>query len=153
MAHQLRPFRREDAESVKKLILGILTGEYPFDRNAYSDSDLDRIAETYGGPRDAFFVIDDGGDVAGTVGIKMENDTSALLRRLFVDVKRRRHGYGNKLIDEAIRFCREKGYKKLFFRCTDRMSDAIKLCRKKGFKETETLSVSGFNIHMLELGL
>lgn len=153
MGHALREFKKSDADSVRELILGILAGEYPFDRSAYSDSDLEKIAQTYGGQRDAFFVIDENAQIAGTVGIKMETENSALLRRLFVDVKRRRHGYGSELIDKAIDFCRQKGYKKLYFRCTDRMSDAIKLCLKKGFKETETLSISGFNIHKLELEL
>jgi GNAT superfamily N-acetyltransferase len=153
MNHQLRSFRNEDSQNVKALILGILTREYPFDKSAYSDSDLDRIAETYGGKKDAFFLIDEGDGIAGTVGIKMETSDDALLRRLFVDVKRRRHGYGGQLISKAIDFCRSKGYKRVFFRCTDRMSDAMKLCMKHGFKETDTLSVSGFNIHKLVLEL
>lgn len=153
MEHLLREFKKEDSNSVRDLILGILNKEYPFDRSAYSDSDLEKISQTYGGPKDAFFVLDESGDIAGTVGIKMETPDDALLRRFFVDVKRRRHGYGSELLGKAIDFCRMKGYKKIYFRCTDRMSDAMKLCMKKGFKETETLSVSGFNIHKLELGL
>src|SRR3989338_5130267 len=102
MEYILREYRNDDYKKVKELILGILTGEYPFDKSAYSDSDLDKIARTYGGEKDAFFVIDEGGDIAGTVGIKMDSDDSALLRRFFVDVKRRRRGYGSKLIEKAI---------------------------------------------------
>jgi len=153
MGHILREYKKDDANSVKELILGILAGEYPFDKSVYSDSDLEKIGQTYGGEKDAFFVIDEDGRIAGTVGIKMEADDSALLRRLFVDVKSRRHGYGSELLDRAIDFCRDKSYKKVYFRCTDRMSNAMKLCVKKGFKETDTLSVSGFNIHKLELAL
>ena len=153
MEHILREFREEDAGHVKGLILGILAKEYPFDRSAYSDSDLEKIAQTYGGVKDAFFVLDEDGDIVGTAGVKMETADDALLRRFFVDVKRRRHGYGSELLGKAIEFCRKKGYKRVYFRCTDRMSDAVKLCMKKGFKETETLSVSGFNIHKLQLEL
>jgi len=151
MEHVLRSYKKTDAENVKKLILGILAGEYPFDKSAYSDSDLEKIGQTYGGEKDAFFVIDEASQIAGTAGIKMETGDTALLRRLFVDVKRRRHGYGTELIDKAIDFCKRKNYKKICFRCTDRMSDAMKLCVKKGFKETDTLSISGFNIHKLEM--
>jgi putative acetyltransferase len=153
MEHVLREFKKSDAVGVKELILGILTGEYPFDKSVYSDSDLEKISQTYGGEKDAFFVIDENGQIAGTVGVKMDASDTALLRRLFVDVKRRRHGYGSELIERAIGFCKEKKYKKVCFRCTDRMSDAMKLCVRKGFKETDTLSVSGFNIHKLELSL
>lgn len=153
MAHSLRPFRKDDASDVKELILRILAKEYPFDRSAYSDSDLDRIAEVYGGIKDSFFVIEDGGRVVGTVGVKEDSKDDALLRRLFVDPGHRNRGYGSELVKKAVGFCRASGYKRVFFRCTDRMSDAMKLCAKNGFKETETLPVSGFNIHKMELAL
>jgi N-acetylglutamate synthase-like GNAT family acetyltransferase len=151
--HKLRIFTKNDAAGVKELILSILTREYPFDKNAYSDSDLDRIGEVYGGDKESFMVIDDNGDIVGTVGVKEDAKDTALLRRLFVDLKHRKKGYGTELIDRAIGFCKEKGYKRVYFRCTDRMSDAMKLCVKKGFKETEALEISGFKIHNLELKL
>lgn len=153
MGYQLRPFKDKDAESVKELVLSILAKEYPFDKSAYSDSDLNNISDTYGGKHDAFFVVDEGADIVGTVGVKEESADDALLRRLFVDVKHRRHGYGSELIDKAIEFCRRIGYKKIIFRCTGRMADAMKLCLRKGFREAERLEVGGFNIHKLELEL
>jgi N-acetylglutamate synthase-like GNAT family acetyltransferase len=153
MEHSLRAFRPEDSKGVKDLILTILTKEYPFDRSAYSDSDLDKIAETYSGPKDSFFVIEEKGEIAGTVGIKEDSAEDALLRRLFVDPGHRKKGYGSELLERAIKFAKEKGYRRIFFRCTDRMSAAMKLCISKGFKEKDSLEVSGFKIHRLELGL
>jgi GNAT superfamily N-acetyltransferase len=153
MADNLRTFRSEDAEGVKNLILGILTKEYPFDRSAYSDSDLYKIGETDGGKRDSFFVIEESGDIVGTVGVKEDSHSEALLRRFFVDLKHRKKGYGLGLLNKAIDFCKSKGYKKIYFRCTDRMADAMRLCVKNGFKETEKLDVGGFQIHKLELSL
>ena len=153
MDNSLRLFREEDAPGVRNLILDILSKEYPFDKSAYSDSDLYKIGETYGGKRDSFFVVEEGGEIVGTVGVKEESHGDALLRRLFVDLKHRKKGYGSALLDKAIDFCRDKGYKKLCFRCTDRMSDAMRLCMKNGFKETEKLEVGGFKIHKLELPL
>lgn len=153
MNHSLRQFKKEDAKGVKDLILGVLMKEYPFDKSAYSDSDLDRIGEVYGGERDSFFVIEEDGEVVGTVGVKEEARDAALLRRFFVDLKHRKRGYGTQLLEKAIDFCRSKGYKRIFFRCTGRMADAMNLCVKKGFMETEKLEVSGFNIHKLELSL
>lgn len=149
--HTLRIFTRNDAKGAKELILSILTKEYPFDKNAYSDSDLDKIEEVYGGPKDSFMIIEDNGEIAGTIGVKEDTKDTALLRRLFVDLKHRKKGYGTELLNKAIDFCKEKGYKSVYFRCTDRMGDAMKLCIKKGFKEIEALEVSGFKIHNLEL--
>lgn len=153
MEHSLRKFGPQDSKGVKDLILTILTREYPFDRSAYSDSDLDKIAETYSGPKDSFFVLEEKGEVVGTVGIKEDSAEDALLRRLFVDPGHRKHGYGSELLETAVKFAREKGYKRIFFRCTDRMAAAMKLCISKGFNEKDSLEVSGFKIHRLELGL
>jgi len=149
--HTLRIFSKQDTDGVKNLILSILTKEYPFDKNAYSDSDLARIDEVYGGKKDSFMIIEHSGDIVGTVGIKEDSEESALLRRLFVDIKHRKKGYGTELLDKAIEFCKEKGYKRIAFRCTDRMKDAMNLCLRKGFKEIEALDVAGFKIHNLEL--
>jgi N-acetylglutamate synthase and related acetyltransferases len=148
--HTLRVFSKNDAAGVKELILSILTKEYPFDKNAYSDSDLSRIDEVYGGKKDSFMIIEDGGNVVGTVGVKEDSEEGALLRRLFVDIKHRKLGYGTELLNKAIEFCKEKGYKTIAFRCTDRMKDAMNLCLGKGFKEVEALDVAGFKIHNLE---
>jgi len=153
MDSSLRAFRKEDADGVRNLILGILSKEYPFDKSAYSDSDLYKISETYGGGRDSFFVVESDSQIVGTVGVKEESHSEALLRRLFVDLKHRKKGYGSALLGRAIEFCKDKGYKKLYFRCTDRMAEAMRLCLKRGFKETEKLEVGGFNIHKLELSL
>lgn len=149
MTHTLRRFDKKDAKGVKELILSILSNEYPFDKSAYSDSDLEKIDEVYGGPSDAFFIVEDKGDIVGTVGIKEETKDEALLRRLFVDLKHRRRGYGSELLTKAIEFAKSKAYKRIYFRSTDRMVDAMKLCLKNGFKEIEALEVSGFKIHKL----
>ena len=153
MEYSLRSFKNYDASGVKDLILTVLAKEYPFDKSAYSDSDLDRVGEVYGGPGDAFFVIEEDREIVGTVGVKAETKDDALIRRLFVDLKHRKRGYGTSLLERATAFCREKGYRRMIFRCTDRMTDAIKLCLKGGFKEAETLEVGGFKIHKLELSL
>ena len=153
MNHILRPFKEEDQESVKALILEILSKEYPFDKSAYSDSDLLHIGQTYGGAKNAFFVVEEGGRIVGTVGVKEDAKDEALVRRLFVDSKYRAHGYGTELLEKTIKFCKEQGYKKIYFRCTDRMASAMRLCAKEGFAEVEKLQVGGFNIHKMELAV
>ncbi|MDD5495537.1 MAG: GNAT family N-acetyltransferase [Candidatus Omnitrophica bacterium] len=153
MSSTLREYKKSDARGVKDLILSILTKEYPFDKSAYSESDLDKIGEVYGGRRDSFFVIEEDGVITGTAGVKEESCEEALLRRFFVHSAHRRKGYGTQLLKKGVDFCRSKGYKRLYFRCTDRMVDAMRLCMKEGFREVETLEISGFKIHKLVLAL
>jgi GNAT superfamily N-acetyltransferase len=153
MLYVIRPFTEKDSGGVKDLILAILTKEYPFDKSAYSSTDLDKVAEVYGGKNDSFFVSEEADSIVGTVGVKEDTSQTALLRRLFVSAEHRRKGIGSKLLDTALDFCRSRGYKKIIFRCTDRMSDAMRLCLKRGFKETEAIDMGGFKIHMLVLAL
>ena len=153
MEYEIRPFSESDSIGVKDLILAVLTKEYPFDKSAYSDSDLDRIREVYGGPRDSFFVSERLGAIVGTVGIKEDEKDAALLRRLFVSLDYRKKGIGSRLLEIALQFCRSHGYKRVMFRCTDRMRDAMRLCEKNGFKEVESLDAGGFKIHKLMLTL
>lgn len=151
MPYTLRNFKKEDAGRVKNLIVSILSKEYPFDMKAYADTDLERIGDVYGGPKETFFVIEEAGKVVGTAGVKSESKDAALLRRLFVDPAHRKQGYGSQLLKTAIKFCRDNGYRKIIFRCTDRMKDAMRLCEKEGFIKKESLEVEGFYIHNLEL--
>lgn len=144
---QVRVFKKEDSDKVKELILSILTKEYPFDKCAYSDSDLYDLSGTYSGPRDNFFVLEDSQNIIGTIGIKEETKELALIRRLFVEPGHRKKGYGTLLMDEALKFCQKKGYAKIVFRTTNRMSQAIELCRKKGFKKVEEADLQGFQIY------
>lgn len=153
MLHTLRRYEKRDMKEVRDLIISILAQEYPVDKSAYSESDLDKIDTVYGGEREIFIVIEVGGHIVGTVGVKEDSKTDALVRRLFVDSRYRGKGFGSMLVKEAVEFARGHGYKKLIFRCTDKMKEAMNLCLSKGFKEYERLPMGGFNIHMLALDI
>ena len=150
---EVREYKSDDSVGVKNLILAILEKEYPFDRSAYQDSDINDISGTYSGEGNAFFVIEKDKKIVGTVGVKKDTKDCALLRRLFVDEHHRGKGHGTALLKKAIEFCQSKKYKELIFRATDRMRDAMKLCKKMGFVEKEDLEVSGFHIHKFTLKL
>lgn len=150
---EVREYKPDDSVGVKNLILAILEKEYPFDRSAYQDSDINDISGTYSGEGNAFFVIEKDKKIVGTVGVKKDTKDCALLRRLFVDEYHRGKGHGTALLKKAIEFCQSKKYKELIFRATDRMRDAMKLCKKMGFVEKEDLEVSGFHIHKFTLKL
>ena len=117
------------------------------DGTAYSDSDLYDLLGTYGGPRDTFFVLVNNGEVIGTAGIKEDSKNTALLRRLFVETKERKKGYGTLLVDEALKFCKSKDYKTIVFRTTNRMVQAIEFCKKRGFKKAQEAELQGFYIY------
>ena len=148
---KVREYKKEDSENVRNLIFSILEKEYPFDRIAYKDTDINDISGTYGGEGDKFFVAEKAEKVVGTIGVKQDASDTALIRRLFVSESHRKQGLGSALLKEAIAFCKSEGYKTVIFRATDRMKSAMDLCKKTGFKETDNLEVSGFHIHKFDL--
>ena len=150
---EVKEYKPQDSESVRNLILSVLKDEYPFDMNAYSETDINDVARVYSGEKNTFFVIKDKDKVVGTVGVKCDSDKTALLRRIFVDKAYRKKGLGASLVKKAVSFCKSKGYKEIAFRSTDRMKDAMRLLEKNGFKKIESLEVSGFNIHKYLLTL
>lgn len=150
---QVRKFDEKDGESVKNLIISILTKEYPFDKSVYEDSDIADIRKAYSGKRDTFFVLDAEKDVVGTVGVKEDSIDTALLRRLFVKPAFRRKGYGSLLLSKAINHCKKSNFKHIVFRATGRMSQAINLLRKTGFREIEKIDLGGFQIYKFALDL
>ena len=150
---QVRTFEPKDGNSVKDLIVSILTKEYPFDKSVYENSDIVDISQAYGGKRDAFFVIESEGKILGVVGIKEDSRDTVLIRRLFVDPACRRRGYGELLLDKAVRHTRDKNFKNIVFRTTGRMVQAINLLKKRGFKEVEKIDLGGFQIYKFILDI
>ena len=125
---QVRTFESTDGKHVKDLIVSILSKEYPFDKEVYEDeSDLVDIDSAYGGKRDTFLVLESEGKILGTIGIKEDSKSTAMLRRLFVEPSCRRKGYGALLLDKGIRHCKKNNFKHIVFRTTGRMAQAINL--------------------------
>ena len=136
---KVRSFHAGDEDAVKQLISSILNKEFQLEKKIYSDTDLDMISEVYSGERNAFLIGEVDHHIVGTVAVKEDDRHTALLRRLFVDPAHRGKKYGSRLLEEALVFCREKGYKKVVFRGTVSMSVALRLIQKKGFWETERI--------------
>ena len=83
-------------------------------------------------------VAEEGTEIIGTVGIKQDSESTALLRRLFVHPSHRGRDIGIMLVDTALDFCKLNGYKIVVFRATSNMQAAIKLLtEKKNFSEQE----------------
>ena len=131
----IRPCKSSDAPQVVELVSGILAREFSEDQAAYPVDDLQRLSETYRGPNGLFLVAEDAGRIVGTCGVKAEDSHTAILRRLFVDASCRGKGIGRGLLEEAVAFCRKRGFRDVWIRTSARMDRAIRLCRALGFQE------------------
>ena len=146
---KLKCVKKDEGSRIKNFVTTILHDEFSIDMAAYPHSDLDDLENSYGGQREVFYCLIDNKKIVGTVAVKNDDEKTALLRRLFVDPKYRGQGLGKKLVDAALKFCKENKYERICFRCTERMQNAMKLCKAYGFVETEQAELAGFTIHHL----
>ena len=152
MVH-IRHFGHEDAEAIKKLINQIMEGEFKDEKPAFSQEDLDSLHESYGRLGEAFFVAEDGKKLIGTVGIKREDDRIALIRRVFVAPEYRNKQIGLRLLNRALDFCKEVGYRELVFKTTSKMSGSIELVKKLGFQSRAKVPLGKVELLKFSLSL
>ena len=137
----IRKCQPGDQKAVKELIVRIMNDEFPKESHNFPTSDLENIDASYGKLGEAFFVALTNGKVIGTIGVKQEDERTALLRRLFVDPDSRGKRIGSQLVEHAIQFCREVGYHELIFKTVSTMEQAVALCERKGFMPRAKLDI------------
>jgi DNA-binding MarR family transcriptional regulator/GNAT superfamily N-acetyltransferase len=88
-------------------------------------------------PAKSLWVAEQGGEVAGSVFVipaeNGEPDT-AQLRMLYVEPMFRGHGIGRRLVDEAVRFARASGYRRLILWTQDCLISARRIYQAAGFE-------------------
>ncbi len=108
---------------------------FSIDKDAFKrDSDLDKIEEIYKG-RGRFWLALENDKVIGMVGILELDKLTAKLRRMFVFSKYHGTGLGQKLLDRALEFARQQGYKKIVLDTHELMHRAHRFYEKNGFKK------------------
>ena len=86
--------------------------------------------------RDGLWVADSGGRFAGSIAIdgKLADTEGARLRWFIVVPARQGSGIGRALIQEAVAFCRRKGYRSLFLWTFEGLTHARRLYEEIGFR-------------------
>ncbi|MBI4398268.1 MAG: GNAT family N-acetyltransferase [Candidatus Omnitrophica bacterium] len=149
MEPEIRKFQKQDAPEVKKLIDDIMDSEFADVLGAFPPDDLENISDYYGKAGEAFYVALIDGKIVGSIGIKKEDDRTALIRRIFVFPKYRGQQLGKHLLEKALEFCREVGYQEVVFKTTSRMQEAIGLFEENGFHEKVHLKLGNTELFKL----
>lgn len=150
---KIRPWKHSDRPQIVALITAILQSEFPRDQGAYPAEDLKDLAKIYGGADDLFLVAEEDDCVIGTCGVKADGSKTAILRRLFVSSAYRGKGVGRGLLQEALSFCRKKGFREVVIRTSAAMEQAIRLCRLAGFEQDGDWSLGGTTLVRYRLKL
>ncbi|HXQ71302.1 MAG TPA: GNAT family N-acetyltransferase [Pyrinomonadaceae bacterium] len=112
--------------------------EYALDRTFEGDVAIrmGEFAKTYDSRKDYFAVAELEGKIVGSIVINGLSDETAQLRWFLVHPDARGRGLGRKLIDSAIAFCRERGFKKIELWTISELKAAAHLYRQAGFVVT-----------------
>ncbi len=112
----IRPFTQSDIEYVISRHKTLYYAERHLSEafSAYVDRIVYRFADKFNPQTDCLNILECNGIPAGSIAIAKADGETAQLRFFMLEPEMRRRGYGNRLIELALDFCREKGYRKVF---------------------------------------
>jgi DNA-binding MarR family transcriptional regulator/GNAT superfamily N-acetyltransferase len=93
-----------------------------------------KFIQNFDAKREACWIAELDGERVGAVLVVKDSKTIAKLRLLIVEPKARGLGLGKRLVDECIRFARDKGYKTLVLWTQANLAAARAIYRRAGFK-------------------
>jgi len=131
MQLHLRAATNDDRAAIEQLVFGVLVefGLKPDPET--TDADLRDITRFY----TSFDVlVDDAGQVVGTVGLWRVTETECELRKMYLAQQVRGTGSGRRLLDHALERARELGFKRVTLETASVLRDAITLYERNGFR-------------------
>ncbi len=87
--------------------------------------------------REQIWIVEKGGQIAGSVAIAAGSEGKAQLRWLLLHPHLRGLGIGQLLVEEALHFCRKCGYQWVYLWTERSLKAAAELYRSVGFQLTE----------------
>ncbi|HEY9256323.1 bifunctional helix-turn-helix transcriptional regulator/GNAT family N-acetyltransferase [Chitinophaga sp.] len=109
---------------------------YNLEFEAYVCKTFYEFLPTYNPAKDRIFLAIADNQIVGSVAILGSSRHLAQLRWFLIHPDYRGRGLGKKLLQEAIVFCREKDYQKVYLMTTSMQETAIALYKKAGFRKT-----------------
>ena len=98
--------------------------------------------------RERCWIAEMDGEPVGSVFVVKDTKTTAKLRLLIVDPKARGRGLGKRLVEECIRFARDKGYRRLALWTQSNLSAARGIYRAAGFRKVKEEKHASFGVKL-----
>ncbi len=139
----ISPATAADVPAIVGLI-GRVYAEYGFVYDpAIEIPDLLDFEAHYAPPRGAFFVVQEGGAIVGSVGVERIDPDTAELHRLYLDAELRGRGTGRALIETVLAWCRARDIGRLILWSDTRFDLAHRLYRRMSFTQAGERTLPG----------
>ncbi len=126
------PYIEKYKDDVIHLVLDVYEKEFDF--RGYDRPDIYNIIDTYQKSTNSnFWIALNNEELVGTVGLLGKTDKLAYLKRMIVKKEFREQKLGKKLLQTAVTFAKEHGYKIIYAGTVKENSNAIKFYEHHGF--------------------
>ena len=136
----IRDYREDDLGELINMV-SLVLGEYSMsiDKTG-ADKELEDMGGVYGQHDSKFFIMESRGKIIGSVGVRNIDRDTCELRKLYLLKEYRGRGLGQELLDHALAFAVNKGYKKIQLEVSVKHERAISLYERSGFMRTDRKS-------------
>jgi GNAT superfamily N-acetyltransferase len=136
----IRSYKPGDEAYVKESHFAVYSKEYDFDFTfkEFIENALDEFSKSFDSEKENLWIVDLNGEPKGSIGIVKITESQAQLRWFLVEPDIRGLGYGKRLLETALNFCKEKNYDSIFLWTNSSLHKARALYEKYGFTVTET---------------
>ena len=112
----IRPFVQSDIEYVISRHKTLYYAERHLNGtfSAYVDKIVYHFVQQFNSQTDCLNILECNGSPAGSIAIAKVDEETAQLRFFMLEPEMRQRGFGNRLMDMALQFCRDRGYQKVF---------------------------------------
>ncbi|WP_263705438.1 GNAT family N-acetyltransferase [Shouchella tritolerans] len=135
----IRTFRPADKDYIIQSHYELYNKEFQYDlsfRDFITDSVTGFMDRS--NPRENIWILEINGKQKGSISIKEASDDTGQLGLFLLDPSTRGCGYGQKLLETAIDFCKETGFENVILWTNSELTAARKLYQQNGFERTET---------------
>lgn len=109
-----------------------------------------KLLQTYSPNKDRFWLAEADNEIVGSIAVIGHSDERAQIRWFILHPDYRGMGIGKKLIEDAIAYCREKGYRSVFLETTEDQETAIAMYTKQGFVKIKEQENDAWGVRHIE---
>jgi putative acetyltransferase len=135
-----RPLLPSDVEGSISLISDVYSEMLGRNVNKFVRDEVGRILEDFQEGSDLILLVQDGGELVGTVIVEHSNPSEGTCNIQFLTVKpdHRGRGHGRELMTRALEFARSAGYKTAELHAMRAFDFALTMYEDMGFKHVDT---------------